>query len=226
VILINPAFPDVTEAWFDPEYWGEQARPVDAGGRGGARFVDAGGKSLVLRQYRRGGLVSKVSERHYLFTGHKQVRSVAEFELLKDLYDLDLPVPQPVAAWYERKGPFYQAAIIVERIPGAVTLGSIWRVLPEETWAEIGRIIRRFHDAGVFHADLNCFNILLVGKAIYLIDFDRGKLQRSGGMTNRSKHANLQRLRRSLSKSVCSSEDHAFLEKGWLALNSAYRHFP
>ena len=226
MILTNPAFPDVTEAWFDPEYWGAQARPVDAGGRGTAWFVDAGEHGLVLRHYRRGGLVAKVSRSHYVFTGRKRVRSIAEFELLKDLYDLDLPVPQPVAAWYERKGPVYQASIIVERIPGAVTFGSVWRDLPEDTWCEIGRVIRRFHDAGVFHADLNCFNILLVGETSYLIDFDRGYLLRWNNMKDRLKEVSLQRLYRSLKKNLCNSEEFALLEKQWAALVSAYQTIP
>ncbi|GHD48905.1 3-deoxy-D-manno-octulosonic acid kinase [Marinobacter persicus] len=226
MILTNPAFPNVTEAWFDPDYWGAQARPVDAGGRGSAWFVDAGEHGLVLRQYRRGGFVAKISEKQYLFTGYKRVRSIAEFELLKELYDLDLPVPQPVAAWYERKGPVYQASIIVERIPGAVTFGSVWRDLPEETWAEIGRVIRQFHDAGVFHADLNCFNILLVGETAYLIDFDRGYLLRWNDMKDNLKEVSLQRLYRSLKKNLCNSEEFALLEKQWAALVSAYQTVP
>ena len=41
-------------------------------------------------------------------------------------------------------------------------------------WIAIGRCIRRFHDAGVCHADLNAHNILLTPEQVYLIDFDRG----------------------------------------------------
>ena len=223
MILTNPAFPDVTEAWFDLAYWGEQARPVDAGGRGSAWFVDACEHGLVLRQYRRGGLIAKVSQRHYVFTGRKRVRSIAEFELLEKLYELDLPVPQPVAAWYERKGPVYHASIIVERIPGAVTFGSVWRDLPEETWVEIGRVIRRFHDAGVHHADLNCFNILLQGnQSVYLIDFDKGRIINGSTKESRWKSANLERLARSLNRQVSIPGDESCLQRGWSVLEKFY----
>ncbi len=225
MILINPAFPDVTEAWFDPEYWGAQARPVEAGGRGSAWFIAAGKNGLVLRQYRRGGLVSKVSESRYLFTGGNRVRSITEFELLKELYDLDFPVPQPVAAWYERKGLFYQAAIIVERIPEAVTFGSVWRELPDKAWAEIGRVIRQFHDAGVFHADLNCFNILLRSQSVYLIDFDKARFVSGAKNTSSAKWKgqNLERLKRSIHKTQPFNEK-ASLEQTWARLIAAYDH--
>ena len=222
MILTNPAFPDVTEAWFDPAYWGEQARPVDAGGRGSAWFVGAGEHGLVLRHYRRGGLIARVSRNRYVFTGRKRVRSIAEFELLKKLYELDLPVPQPVAAWYERKGPVYQASIIVERIPGAVTFGSVWRDLPEETWVEIGRVIRRFHDAGVHHADLNCFNVLLQEHRVYLIDFDKGRYLANSRKGQSLKALNLSRLHRSLLRQSRRSGDEKKLAQLWPHLEKGY----
>ena len=66
-----------------------------------------------------------------------------------------------------------------------------------DAWAAIGRCIRRFHDYGLCHADLNAHNILLRGdREVFLIDFDRCA-RRQPGMW---RDANLARLRRSLDK--------------------------
>ncbi|MDR9424096.1 MAG: 3-deoxy-D-manno-octulosonic acid kinase [Marinobacter sp.] len=222
MLLVDPAFPEVTEAWFDPAYWGRRARPVDAGGRGAAWFIEADESSLVLRQYRRGGVVARLSTSLYLFAGEKRVRSVAEFSLLTQLQGLGLPVPRPVAAWYQRIGLFYKAAIIIAKIPDSVTFGSQWRAVTEAVWKEIGAVIRRFHDSGVFHADLNCFNILLQGTEVYLIDFDKGWIDRDSSKGQAWKKANLERLHRSLSRQASSPGDESCLHRGWNALKQGY----
>jgi 3-deoxy-D-manno-octulosonic acid kinase len=65
-------------------------------------------------------------------------------------------------------------------------------------WRRTGAAIRKFHDAGVIHADLNARNILVGDdKDIYLVDFDRARL--NVGDTGAFR-ANLVRLRRSLEK--------------------------
>ena len=45
----------VTPDWFSPLHWGERARPVLSGGRGGAWLIDAPEGGMVLRHYLRGG---------------------------------------------------------------------------------------------------------------------------------------------------------------------------
>ena len=67
----------------------------------------------------------------------------------------------------------------------------------DEDWAVAGRCIRRFHDAGVRHADLNANNIMLDGRGgAWLLDFDRGRVQRPGPWREQV----LARLARSLEK--------------------------
>ena len=57
-MLVHPDYRGrVTADWFNADYWGDKARPVSSGGRGGAWFVRAGDDRLVLREYRRGGLM-------------------------------------------------------------------------------------------------------------------------------------------------------------------------
>ena len=205
--------------WFDPHWWGGKARPVDDGGRGSAWFVDSR-PPMVLRRYQRGGLVARLSRSTYLYLGRERTRSFAEFRLLQHLQARGLPVPAPVAAARWRVGPVgYQAAILVERLDGTRALGSIVGVLDMETWQAVGRTIRAFHEAGVCHADLNCFNILLSDDRIYLIDFDKGQLK---GVGSGWRERNLRRLHRSLAK-LTWPEAGPSLEQAWAQLLQGYR---
>src|SRR5690606_17355149 len=63
---------------FSPTAWGERARPVSSGGRGGAWFVDAPFGPCVLRHYLRGGLAAHLSRDRYLWRGAASTRSFAE----------------------------------------------------------------------------------------------------------------------------------------------------
>ncbi|WP_147651816.1 3-deoxy-D-manno-octulosonic acid kinase [Vulcaniibacterium gelatinicum] len=188
-------------AWFDPAHWGGHARPVAAGGRGGAWFVDSPVfGAAVLRHYLRGGLVARFNRDRHLWHGSDRVRSFAEFRLLRALLERGLPVPRPIAAWYRREGGWwYRAAILLERIEGVHSLAHR-AATPGDTapWEEAGRLIARFHRAGLDHADLNAHNLLFdeAGRG-WLIDFDRSVLRiPATGWRER----NLARLRRSLLK--------------------------
>lgn len=192
-------FPDAR--LFDPAAWRDEARvePVDRG-RGAAWFIDVSAKHrYVLRAYRRGGMVGRLIRDWYLYTGKHRTRPAREIRLLERLEELDLPAPRPVAARYRRRGLVYRADILTERLPDTRPLSRVLeqRSLDAGGWRAIGQCIRRFHDRGVCHADLNAHNILLDGRdEVYLIDFDRGRIRRPG----RWQQANLHRLARSLDK--------------------------
>src|SRR5256884_3280881 len=87
------------------------------------------------------------------------------------------------------------------------------------TWISIGRCVRRFHDLGVCHRDLNAHNVLLSEEAVYLIDFDRGELRRRGLWGD----ASLARLRRSLEKITWALPADRFGEADWQGLLDGYR---
>ena len=203
MLVVNPAYDTVTEAWFDPDYWGEGARLVSTGGRGSAWFVDTDYGELVLRHYRRGGLMARFSERSYLFTGSSATRSWREFQLLRLLYDLGLPVPEPVAAWWRKQGGLsYRAAILIRRIDGAVPLPEVSDLANDRLWRQVGTMIHRFHTAGLDHVDLNCDNILVAGNQTYLIDFDRCELRSPRRNPSAWQKRNLDRLSRSMEKRI------------------------
>jgi len=221
-MLIHPDYQGrVTEDWFNAAHWGDQARPVSSGGRGGAWFLQAGEDRLVLREYRRGGLVAKISSTAYLYTRESEVRSFAEFRLLNRLVSLGLPVPCPVAAWYRKLSPIqYRAAIIIEELEGTTTLADVFQTLTGDAWAALGATIRQFHDAGVRHADLNCFNVLVRGGDYFLIDFDKGSISQPDANSG-WKDQNLSRLLRSLMK--VNAGESASLNQGWQAFLAGYR---
>jgi 3-deoxy-D-manno-octulosonic acid kinase len=86
-------------------------------------------------------------------------------------------------------------------------------------WAAVGGAIRRFHDAGVWHADLNVRNILIcAGSQVFLIDFDRARY-RPGTRVNGE--GNLHRLKRSLRKHWPANAASA-LPVAWTALMAGY----
>ncbi len=208
--------------WFDPEFWGpDAAEPVTTGGRGSAWFLSAGTDELVLRHFCRGGLPGRFIRRDYFYTGTDAVRSFAEFRLLHTLFQEGFPVPEPVAADFRRRGLlFYQASLIVRRIPEARPLSVFASADCVNTWRDAGTCVRRFHDAGVFHADLNCMNILVADR-VYLIDFDRGRIVTSGH-DSRWKAANISRLERSVNK-LLGNLDVGLREELWQAFLAGYR---
>src|SRR5256885_5918874 len=137
------------------------------------------GKEYVLRHYRRGGLIARVSGDRYVWQGEQSTRPFEEWQLTYRLHRAGLPVPAPLAARYRHHGFTYTGDIITERVAVVGSLSECLRTgaLSVLTWIAIGRCIRRFHDLGVCHADLNAHNVLLSEEAVYLIDFDRCELR-------------------------------------------------
>lgn len=209
--------------WFEPAFWERRAAVVDtARGRGSTLFVRQGTAVYALRHYRRGGLIAKISADRYWWRSEDDTRPFAEWYLMYHMYRAGLPVPAPVAARYLKRGSTYSGDLITERIEGSEPLSVLLarEPVPFSAWIGIGRCIRRFHDAGVYHADLNAHNILLVNRdSVYLIDFDRGKLRKPGWWRD----ANLVRLRRSLEKVTVALPPDRFTEDDWHSLLAGYR---
>jgi 3-deoxy-D-manno-octulosonic acid kinase len=211
------------ESLFDPNYWSARGElnPV-SGGRGSAWFVGPAIQPLVLRHYRRGGFIARLSQDRYWWSGEDRVRAFAEWRLLDYLVQRGLRVPKPVAAFYRRAGMIYQCDLITQRIDDAQSLSAALAQgpMPESTWRAIGAAIARLHSHGVDHADLNAHNILLDGnQSISVIDFDRGRLRAPGRWTSR----NLRRLERSLAKISMSLPPDRFMPADWKQLLAGYR---
>jgi 3-deoxy-D-manno-octulosonic acid kinase len=213
----------VDESIFDPNYWSARDElSAVSGGRGSAWFVGSASQPLVLRHYRRGGFIARLSADRYFWSGEDRVRAFAEWRLLQYLAQRGLRVPKPVAAFYRRAGMTYRCDLITQRIVSAQSLSAALAPapVPESTWRAVGAAIARLHSHGVDHADLNAHNILLDdSQSISVIDFDRGRLRVPGKWTL----GNLRRLERSLSKISMSLPPDRFTPDAWQALLAGYR---
>jgi 3-deoxy-D-manno-octulosonic acid kinase len=221
-LLLNPdAGVDVEQSWFDPAHWASQNALVgEARGRGAAQVFEHQGRRFVLRHYRRGGLVARISADRYLWMGEDLTRPVRELKLNLRMHAAGLPVPLPVAARFQRDGISYSGDLITELLPDTQTLAQRLDEgeLGLSTWAAIGRCLRRFQEYGLCHSDLNAHNILLRGEdEVFLIDFDNGR-RRGPGLW---RDANLARLRRSLDKLEDRRSQRRFDDAQWHCLLSA-----
>ncbi len=203
--------------WLQPV--ADQATPI-AAGRGSAWFVtltdvDRPAIAAVLRHYRRGGLPARLVPAHwYFYAGAQRTRCVREYQLLRALHASGLPVPEPLAAAWWRRGIGVRQALLMRQLAHTRSLATQVREHGEAPWREVGRTLARFHAAGVWHADLNAHNVLIDdARKVWLIDFDRG---RQGPLTLAEARRNLDRLERSLRKL------QAYDAQGWAALLTAW----
>jgi 3-deoxy-D-manno-octulosonic acid kinase len=211
----------ISDAWFDDSSYAEKAMPVTAkGGRGAAWFVEGAFGHGVLRHYRRGGLVAKLSERDYFWKDEASVRSFHEFHFLHALRAKKLSVPMPIAACYTKKGLFYRASLLMQRIPDVNSFQDrVHQQTESAPWEKLGRAIAVFHRYGAQHADLNAQNILFdTNETVWLIDWDKAQFQSAPG---RWCHDNLDRLQRSLLK-YRGSLDAVMIESGMQRLRAAH----
>lgn len=190
--------------WFDPV--NHNATVITDGGRGSAWFICLPAGQAVLRHYRRGGLVARLTQNRYVWMGAARTRSFREFDVLAHLYAQGCRVPRPLAAAWWRHGLTYIAAIVVERLPDVQSLAH-YVLRPRGPGLQgvalaVAQAIEGMHAADVWHADLNAHNILInpAGEA-WLIDFDRARI---GVVTKRRRRDNILRLRRSLIKQAGS----------------------
>ena len=185
-----------------------------AAGRGNTFFITLDDHPMVLRHYRRGGLVRRVSSRRYAYTGLSRTRAMLEFDILLKMYDMKLPVPKPYACRVIRHGISYEASIVTHRVQGNTLAHQLLSAsVSDQQWENIGLTIARFHSEGIYHADLNAHNILLSDDGrVSLIDFDRAKLRPL--TTNASSEkwcvANMGRLKRSLDKVATQNVKNGF----------------
>ncbi|MGB1581321.1 MAG: 3-deoxy-D-manno-octulosonic acid kinase, partial [Nevskiales bacterium] len=217
------ALPDCPPQFFDKTYWEEAGGLLGIAeeGKGSTLFVQNQGQQWAIRHYCRGGGMAWFIRDAYWWFGLKRSRPWCEWQLLAEMTEKGLPVPKPVAARVVRHGFVYRADLIMERIQDA----KIWQqcMLNDELdagdWQALGKMIRRFHDIGVFHHDLNIRNIMRKASGEpYLIDFDRGRM-RSGTVWKRQ---NLNRLHRSIIKLQDQGIDLHFSEPCWRQLLQGY----
>jgi 3-deoxy-D-manno-octulosonic acid kinase len=192
-----------------------------SGGRGNTMFVGNIPRQFVLRHYRRGGLLGKVVRNSYVFAGEDLTRSFKEWRLLDKLATNNMNVPRPAAARFCRHGTFYTADLITVRIPDVISLSQYIATKDrgEAFWRSVGQAIWTFHEAGVYHADMNAYNVQVDKDGdIWMLDFDKGALKSPGPWQQET----LGRLHRSLVKVLGLDPKLHFRAANWEELLEGY----
>ncbi len=173
-------------------------------GRGNAPSLPLGTTSVVLRRYRHGGLLGWLSGALYL----GPERALSELRTTARAEASGAPVPHVVClALWPVAGPLWSALIgtveerdardLLEALEGADEPGTR-RGLARQ----VGRALRKLHDAGLEHRDLQLRNILAVGpgRRIVVVDLDKATFHAAGPVPARRRADNLGRLFRSIVK--------------------------
>ena len=136
---------------------------------------------------------------------------------------LGLPAPKPVAFRVEKRGLFYRADLLSSRIENASDLVGILsdKQIDDTLWFVIGKVIKAFHQQGIYHHDLNAHNILVDDKnQVFLIDFDRGEQRTT---LEKWPEENMARLLRSFRKECHRVVNFQWQEENWQALMKGYQ---
>ena len=82
----------------------------------------------------------------------------------------------------------------------------------DDFWQSLGAAVQAFHDKGVFHADMNAYNLQIDNDGdLWMLDFDRGRLLPPGPWQQKT----LARLHRSLQKIVALDPRLHFRQRNW-----------
>lgn len=173
------------------------------------RLALPSGVNLLIRQYRRGGILRVVNKEKYL----SPRRPLDEIRISCEAAARGVPVANVVGAIFEARPPFWLCSLATEEIEDALDLGEYICWLPATPPREIlvekrqiidatAGAIRKMHDAGLYHADLQVKNILVrrstTGVEILFVDLDKSTINDS--VPERLRARNLRRLNRSIMK--------------------------
>ncbi len=164
------------------------------------------GQRVVIRPYSHGGLL-RFFTRDLFLSG---TRSFDELILNEEIRLSEIPTVTPVAAVHQVLiPPFYRPYLLTLEIPGALNLVQYFeeggpRPIGEallhkrKTIRSAGLLLKKFHQAGFYHGDLQLKNFLVLNDQVFLIDFDRS--YRKPSLTSKERMKNLLRLNRSVDK--------------------------
>ena len=144
---------------------------------------------VVIKTFRRGGLLGRLIEKTYLRIG--KTRSQREFEELERVRKLGVRAPEPVAFAF-RGRLFCQNWLVTRKIPSVRTIAELCEgeldraisVLPS-----LGRQMQILIKNGILHADFHPGNVLVDSfDKVYLVDFDKASPYRGKRSALRSKY--------------------------------------
>ncbi len=213
----------------DPERLCSSPQAVSAhAGRGSMPAVelDPGAHERVLvRKYRRGGLL-RLFLPDVFFSSR---RSFDELAVTLAAAQAGIPVAEVVAAARLRTaGILWRHYLVTRELPECCDLPAWFQSgAADEDAASLARpladLVRRMHDSGLYHADLNLKNILVSrddARRLFIIDWDKSTHAR-GLLGHEARQRNVLRLCRSAAKlrlrgiPVPARFADTFLEQYW-----------
>jgi len=113
-----------------------------------------------------------------------------------------------------------EGCTVYTAVDGFDALAKIADHNPDEAfWNSVGGAIYEFHQAGVYHADMNAYNVQIDSDGLlWMLDFDKGGLRVPGTWQQKT----LSRLHRSLHKIVGLDPTLHFREANWEQLLEGY----
>lgn len=203
-LLVRRGWEDAAEHLSDPDQI--QSEEVVAGGREAHPIATLpNGARVVIRRYRRGGMIRLVNRGLY-FGGN---RAFDELRAAERARAGGVRTPVVVAA-IERPARVagYRAWLATVLLSGGLNLAA-WLAAEAEgerrmaVLREAGRQAAMMHAAGVAHADLNLRNLLVIpaegGDEVYVLDFDKAAVT-AEPVARARRERDLRRLARSARK--------------------------
>lgn len=146
-----------------------------------SRLALAGIGPVVVKHYRRGGLIGRLLQDRYLYSARHRCRK--ELEVLARVRRLGVGAARPLACAFTT-GIVYRCWLVTAEIPAAVTLAALSQTHPTAAIGctrQAAAQIRLLIQHRILHVDLHPGNVLVDAEGrVYLIDFDRARRYRRG----------------------------------------------
>ncbi len=164
------------------------------------------GMRMVVRKYFHGGLLRFLNRDLFLLGA----RSFEELSLTEEIRSSGIPTIKPIGAIHQTEVyPSYRAYLLSLEVPHAKNMVQYFQengpnfsreklLHKRKTIRAAGLLLRRFHQAGFYHNDLQLKNLLVDEDQVLLIDFDRS--YRKKRLSIKERVNNLLRLNRSAEK--------------------------
>ena len=173
------------------------------GGRGAMREVDSPQGPLLVREYRKGGMLRHLRGRRM----HGRWRPLDELVLHRRLLALGVPVPDAVGCVIHRRATGWRGFLLLHEVEGAIDLEALLHggdgavgLDRKAVLHEAGRVVRLLHDAGVPHPDLHPKNLLVAPDGrVLVIDLDKAR-PAAGVLSEEARLKDLVRLGRAIEK--------------------------
>jgi len=190
---------------FGPDSDGDM-RESDAVGRRALGELSTESEVYLVRCFSHGGLLRWLTGARY----RDPRRPFEELILSHSLSQAGIRTPRVVAARAQKVGPWWELALVTERVEGTTDLGR-WiaelrrgertRLGLDRVLHAAGELVRELHDVGFLHADLQPNNLLIEeplraerAPGLWVVDLDRSEHAES--LSPSARLTNLARLAR------------------------------